>query len=93
MTPLSQEGSKHSPEVKFAILLEGISEKWQMNVLQILGRPALARVKLDGYGTIDAPAILLTQSQARHLAAQIIELLGPENRDNISSFAGLAGSS
>ncbi|HEV3198676.1 MAG TPA: hypothetical protein VGZ73_12225 [Bryobacteraceae bacterium] len=54
-----------------------------MNLLQILGRPAYARVEIDGFGMIDVPAVLLTQSQARHLSAQIIELLGPENRDRI----------
>jgi hypothetical protein len=36
-------------------------------------------VEVDGHGTIEAPAILLSQTQARHLATQIIELLGPEN--------------
>jgi hypothetical protein len=46
---------------------------------QILGRPGFAKVEVDGHGTIEAPAILLSQTQARHLATQIIELLGPEN--------------
>jgi hypothetical protein len=75
----AQSGSKTTPEVKLAILLDGITEKWQMNVLQILGRPGSAKVEVDGHGTIEAPAILLSQTQARHLATQIIELLGPEN--------------
>jgi hypothetical protein len=70
---------KVAPEVPLAIVLEDISEKWGMNQLQILGRPAFVKVKVDGHGTIDAPAILLSQSQARHLATQIIELLGSEN--------------
>jgi hypothetical protein len=38
---------------------------------------------MDGHGMIDIPAILLSQSQARHLAAQIIELLGPEDQGAI----------
>jgi len=50
-----------------------------MNVLQLIGRPAAATVEVDGHGTILAPAIVLSQSQARHLATQIIELLGPES--------------
>jgi hypothetical protein len=83
MTPPGPTGSNNTGEVPLAILLEGISEKWGMNVLQILGRPASARVEMDGHGMIDIPAILLSQSQARHLAAQIIELLGPEDQGAI----------
>ena len=79
MTPQGRTGSKNTGELPLAILLEGISEKWGMNVLQILGRPFSAKVEVDGHGGIDTPAILLSQSQARHLATQIIELLGPEN--------------
>ena len=67
MTPLGQTGSKNTGELPLAILLEGISEKWGMNVLQILGRPTSAKVEVDGHGGIDTPAILLSQSQARHL--------------------------
>jgi len=78
MTTLAHTGSGNTTEIPLAILLDGVSGKWGMNVLQILGRPATAKVELDGHGTIFAPAILLSQSQARHLAAQIIELLGPE---------------
>ena len=87
MTPPGQTGAKNTAEVPLAIILEGISEKWEMNVLQILGRPISARVEVDGHGTIDTPAILLSQSQARHLATQIIELLGPESHA-IQLFAG-----
>ena len=70
---------KNTDELPLAILLEGISEKWGMHVLQILGRPTSAKVEVDGHGRIDTPAILLSQSRARYLATQIIELLGPEN--------------
>ena len=56
-----------------------------MNVLQILGCQTVAKVEVDGHGTIDAPAILLSQIQARHLATQIIELLGPENQGGLQS--------
>ena len=83
MTSRAQTDPRSTAEVPLAILLEGVSEKWGMNVLQILGRPASAKVEVDGHGTILAPAILLRQAQARHLATQIIELLGPENQGTI----------
>ena len=67
-----------SEEAALAIVLEDVSEKWQMNVLQFRGCPTRIRVTLDGYGTVDAPAISLTPNQARHLALQITEILGPE---------------
>ena len=80
MAALTQPDSRNTSVVPLAILLEGVSEKWGMNVLQILGRPGSAEVEIDGQGTINAPAIVLSQSQARHLATQIIELLGPEHQ-------------
>jgi len=76
MTLPTEMRSQKDPEVPLAIVLEGVSEKWQMNVVQILGRPTAATVKVDGYGTIAAAAFLLSPEQARHLAAQITELLG-----------------
>ena len=65
--------------VPLAVVLEGVSERWQMNVLQILGRPTSAKMKIDGYGTIAARAFVLSPAQARHLATQITELLGSED--------------
>ena len=70
--------SQEARDTALAIVLEGVSEKWQMNVLQIRGRPTRIKVILDGYGTVDASAISLSPTQARHLAAQITELLGRE---------------
>ena len=64
--------------VALAIVLQGVPERWQMNVLQILAQRTSARVCIDGFGTIEAPAIVLTPDQARHLATQITEILGPE---------------
>jgi hypothetical protein len=61
-----------------AIVLDGVSEKWQMNVLQVRGCSTSIKVNVDGFGLIEAPAILLKVEQARHLATQIIEILGPE---------------
>jgi hypothetical protein len=88
MTALAQSDPKSTIPLALAIVLEGVSEKWGMNVLQILGRPTCAMVEVEGYGTIEAPAILLSQSQARHLATQIIELLGPENKHTIQLLIG-----
>jgi hypothetical protein len=65
-------------DTALAIVLEGVSEKWQMNVLQIRGCPTRVKVMVDGYGAVDAPAIALTPDQARHLATQITEILGVE---------------
>lgn len=88
MTAIAQTGTESTPAVPLAIILEGVSETWGMNVLQILGRPASAKVELEGLGTIEAPAIFLSQSQARHLATQIIELLGPESRGPFQLLIG-----
>ena len=73
-----QSLSDNSSTMKLAIILDGVSEQWQMNVLQISGCCSSIKVSLEGYGIIEAPAIRLTQFQARHLATQITELLGPE---------------
>jgi hypothetical protein len=66
------------PPVALAVVLEGVPDRWQMNVLQILALRTCAKVSVAGFGTIEAPAIVLTQDQARHLATQITEILGPE---------------
>ena len=70
--------SGEPPDIGLAIVLDGVSEKWQMNVLQIRGCPTRINVMVDGYGRVDAPAISLSPAQARHLATQITEILGPE---------------
>jgi hypothetical protein len=75
---LLENHAEKARDTELAIVLEGVSERWQMNVLQIRGCPMHVNVKLDGYGTIDAPAISLTPKQARHLATQITEILWPE---------------
>ena len=70
--------SGEAADTALAIVLEGVSERWQKNVLQICGSSTHVKVILDGYGAIDAPAISLTPDQARRLATQITEILGPE---------------
>jgi hypothetical protein len=65
-----------APDGPLAIVLEGVSERWQMNVLQIRGCLTTVKVTLDGYGSVEAPAISLTTSQARDLAIRITEILG-----------------
>jgi hypothetical protein len=69
-------------KVPFAIVLEGVSARWQINVLQVLAAPANAQVAVEGHRTIDATAFLLSQDRARHLATQIIEILGSENANS-----------
>ena len=75
----AQARSEQGLDTALAIVLEGVSEQWQMNVLQIRGRSTRVKVALDGYGTLDAPAISLTANQAHHLATQIMEILGRES--------------
>jgi len=65
-------------KIPIAIVLDGVPDGWQMNVLQVLATSASALVTLDGPGTIRAPALLISPDQARHLATQIAELLGLE---------------
>jgi hypothetical protein len=65
--------------IPVAVVLEGVPDEWQKNVLQVLASPTTAEVTVEGCGTIDAVAFRLTQEQARHLATQITELLGPEH--------------
>ena len=59
----------------FAIVLEGITTRWQTNVIQLPGALTRTRVALDGCGEIDATALVLGKDQARRLAAEINELL------------------
>ncbi len=73
--PAGLEGDR---DTALAIVLKGVSETWQVNVLQIRGYPTRVSVTLDGYGTVDAPAIALSPGQARHLASQITEIPAPE---------------
>lgn len=75
--PPSFPSAKATPlsDAPLAILLEGVPERWQMNVVQILGRQITAEVFVDGYGAICAPAFVLSEAQARRLAVQILETL------------------
>jgi len=59
----------------FAIVLEGITARWQINVIQLQGALTRTQVALDGYGEIDSTALVLNKDQARRLAAEINELL------------------
>jgi len=64
-------------KVLLAVVLEGVSAKWQMNVLQVLATPTSVRVPVEGHGIIEPVAFIISQDQARRLATQIVELLGP----------------
>jgi hypothetical protein len=68
--------SEPAADYRFAIVVEGVSERWQMNVIQIRGHATRVTVELDGYGAISAPAVSLTRNQALHLARHIIDLVG-----------------
>ena len=50
MTAFAQTGSKNTPEIPLAVLLDGVSQKWGMNVLQILGRRLPPKWKSMGMG-------------------------------------------
>jgi len=78
MKPLRSNLSAEGTDAALAIVLDGVSENWQRNVLQIRGSSTRIDVIVDGYGPVEAPAIRLSPSQARHLATQITELLGEE---------------
>jgi len=67
---------RDNEEEKLAIVLEGVNDRFQMNVLQLLARRTSIRVTVDGYGTVEPTAYVITRDQARHLATQITELLG-----------------
>jgi hypothetical protein len=70
--------NERGEKIPLAIVLEGVSPEWQRNVLQVLAAPASAKVTLEGRGIIDAMAFSLSPDQARRLATQITELLGPQ---------------
>lgn len=78
MINLQVTESEDSLRVPLAVVLDGVSDRWGMNVLQVLGQQTSAWVNLDGYGVVKTAAVRLSKEQARHLAAQIIELVGSE---------------
>jgi hypothetical protein len=75
MTPPLPDRPGESADVRIAIVLDGVSDKWQTNILPVLGQQTVATLNVEGRGEIDAPAIRLSREQARHLATQITELL------------------
>jgi hypothetical protein len=60
--PLST-ASGEALDTELAIVLEGVSVKWQMNVLQIRGCLMRVNVIVDGYGSVNTP-----QSRSRRTA-------------------------
>jgi hypothetical protein len=74
-TPDPEQGAGRTP---LAIVLEGVSAQWQINVIQVLAAPASTPVAVEGHGTVNATGFSLSRDQARRLAAQILELLGRE---------------
>jgi len=82
----SRSGASLDPQLQerlagktlLAVVLDGVSPKWQMNVLQVLATSTSVQTTVDGYGTVDPVAFRISPDQARHLATQITELLGRE---------------
>jgi hypothetical protein len=62
--------------IPMAVVVDGISERWGMNVLQILACPSSAQITIEGHGAVSAPALVLSKRQARDLARRILEMLG-----------------
>ena len=77
--PHLQESS--AGRMLLAFIVEGASPMWDINVLQVLAKPATStRIAVDGRGVIEPTGYLITRDQARDLAIQINELLGRETR-------------
>jgi len=64
-----------------AVVVDGVSEKWNRNVLQIMAAPGRVHVEVAGHGVVTAPAFRLSRNQARRLAAEITHLLDAEPGD------------
>lgn len=78
ITPKSLSQGIPAGQIPLALVLEGVSARWQNNVLQVLASPTSVDVTVDGCGTINTVAYVLSPDQARHLATQIAELIGSE---------------
>jgi hypothetical protein len=63
-------------KVPLALILEGVSTRWQMNILQLLGEPSAVQVAVYGHDDVHPVAYRISLDQARHLATQLTELLG-----------------
>jgi hypothetical protein len=64
-------------KIPLVVSLEGIPEEGQTTSIIALARPVNAQVNLEGYGSFQARAFLLTKEQARDLAVRITEIVGP----------------
>ncbi|HEY7338350.1 MAG TPA: hypothetical protein VH639_25920 [Bryobacteraceae bacterium] len=78
MRSRTQERERCAGRTPLAIVVEGVSAQWQINVIQVLAAPASTPVAVEGYGIVNAAGFSLSPDQARRLAAQILELLGRE---------------
>jgi len=50
-----QTRSEKAADAALAIVLEGVSAKWQMNVLHVRGCPTIVKVRVDGKAIVEAP--------------------------------------
>jgi hypothetical protein len=68
-----------SETAPIAVVVEGVSEEWDQNVLQVMATPGRVHVDIAGRGTVTATAFRLSRDQARRLAVEITQILGSES--------------
>ena len=61
-----------------AVVVDGVPEEWEQNVVQVMAAQGRVHVDIAGRGTVTAAAFRLSRDQARRLAVEITELLGSE---------------
>jgi hypothetical protein len=77
MAPQNSRGSHEFTETApLAVVVDGASEDWDQNMLQVMAAPGRVHVDMAGYGMITATAFRLSRDQALRLAVEIAQLLG-----------------
>jgi hypothetical protein len=61
-----------------AVVVDGASEEWDQNVVQVMAAPGCVHVDMVGRGMVTATAFRLSRDQALRLAVEITQLLGSE---------------
>ena len=67
-----------SETAPIAVVVEGVSEEWDQNVVQVMAAPGCVHVDMVGRGMVTATAFRLSRDQALRLAVEITQLLGSE---------------
>jgi len=74
---MSKTGShKFTETAPLAVVVDGVSEEWDQNVLQVMAAPGYVHVDMAGRGMVTATAFRLSRDQALRLAVEIRQLLG-----------------